>query len=96
MQLSICLYKLMIHIIDSIKQSCLIIIGKVEMERFSNPLVRSDLVFSFGVDGSIGMCWWCEITARAEYFLNFIHRLAFSLGDDANYEERTQYGEQCE
>lgn len=66
------------------------------MELFSNPLVRSNLVFSFAVDGSIGMCWWCEITAPAEHFLDFIHRLAFSLGDDANHEERTHYGEQCE
>jgi len=96
MQLSVRWYELMIHIIDSIIRSCLILIGKAEMERFSNPLVRSNLVFSFAVDGSIGMCCWCEITARAEHFLNFIHRLAFGLGDDANYEERTQYGEHCE
>lgn len=74
----------------------LILFRKVEMERFSNPLVRSNLVFSFGVDGSIGMCWWCEIIARAEYFLNFIHRLAFGLRNDANYEESTHHGEKCE
>jgi len=74
----------------------LILFGKVEMEHFSNPLVRSNLVFSFGVDGNIGMCWWCEIVAPAEHFLNFIHRLAFGLRNNANYEERTQHGEKCE
>jgi len=68
----------------------------IEMEHFSNPLVRCNSVFSFGVDGTIGMCCWCEITARTEHFLNFVHRLAFGLWDDANYEERTKHGEQCE
>lgn len=42
------------------------------------------------------MCCWCEITACAEHLLNFIHCLSLGLGDDEDYEERSQNGEEGE
>lgn len=39
---------------------------------------------------------WCEIVARAEKFLDFIHRLSFGLGNDEKHEERAQHTEKCE
>lgn len=87
--------------IDSIIQSCLTLNEKAAFEQYS--LIISlmmyiwFLVFFFGVQWSIDVhrCW-CEIIARAENFLDFVHRFSLGLGDDEKHEERTQHAEQCE